>query len=396
MPRLSPGEPPVRTLLLILATTASAISVNSLIASSLSEIVAGIGANIEQAGLITGAATLPGILLAPVIGMLSDRYGRRSVLVPCLILFGVAGGLAATSTSLLTMMGWRFLQGIGSAGLINLAVVLIADHWDGPRRATIIGRNVAVLTVCLSLFPLIGGWVTETFGWRAVFLVYPIALLTAVGVATHFAKGERIHIDVVAQLREMGPALRRPGVLPALAATILIFLVISSVVLTVLPIYLAESFRLSPSSRGLVLGLPAIANTAAALSAAHLPFSPKWVLILGASSIALSLLVMSAFGSVGGVVAGMFLFGAGEGVMLPTIQGIVADVGSHSRGAVIALYTSSKNVGQTFGPVIGGFGLGSFGARRTVLGVSVLVVGLLIPMLAKFVRKPALEAGLDA
>ncbi|CAN5158317.1 hypothetical protein BH23ACT9_BH23ACT9_33680 [soil metagenome] len=70
---------------------------NTLITASLPEILAGVGASPGQAGLVIGAATLPGIVLAPVIGLLAHRYGRGEVLVPCLVIFALGGGVAATS-----------------------------------------------------------------------------------------------------------------------------------------------------------------------------------------------------------------------------------------------------------------------------------------------------------
>ena len=63
----------------------------------------------------------------------------------------------------------RLLQGIGSAGLINLAVVLIGDHWTGLERARLVGQNAAILTVSLAVFPPLGGLLTELGGWRLSF-----------------------------------------------------------------------------------------------------------------------------------------------------------------------------------------------------------------------------------
>src|SRR3546814_15254577 len=65
-----------------------------------------------------------------LIGVLADRHGRRAVVVPCLIGFGVFGLLSALAPTFNALLLLRLLQGIGSAGLINLAVVLIGDHWD--------------------------------------------------------------------------------------------------------------------------------------------------------------------------------------------------------------------------------------------------------------------------
>ena len=127
------------------------------------------------------AGTLPGIVMAPVIGVLADRFGRRAVLVPCLAAFGVFGLLSALAPTLRhARSSLRLLQGLGSAGLINLAVVLIGDHWTGLERARLVGQNAAVLTVSLAVFPPLGGLLTELGGWRLSFAPYALGLATAV------------------------------------------------------------------------------------------------------------------------------------------------------------------------------------------------------------------------
>ena len=76
----------------------------------------------------------------------------------------------------------RLLQGVGSAGLINLAVVLIGDHWTGLERARRVGQNAAVLTVSLAVFPPIGGALTQLGGWRLAFAPYAVGFVTAARV----------------------------------------------------------------------------------------------------------------------------------------------------------------------------------------------------------------------
>src|SRR5690606_33608775 len=77
------------------------------------------------------------------------------------------------------MLLLRFLQGAGAAGLINLAVVIISDHWAGLDRTRRVAQNSAVLTVSLAVFPPIGGGLTELGGWRLSFAPYGLAIVTA-------------------------------------------------------------------------------------------------------------------------------------------------------------------------------------------------------------------------
>ena len=123
-----PGPPP---LLLIYSVTVTGILNNTLIGPAIPDILAAFDQPTSRAGLLVASGALPGIVVAPLIGVLADRFGRRRVLVPCLVVFGVGGGLAALAPSFALLLLLRLIQGAGGAGLINLAVVIIGDHWTG-------------------------------------------------------------------------------------------------------------------------------------------------------------------------------------------------------------------------------------------------------------------------
>jgi MFS family permease len=163
----------------VFAITVTGILANTLINAPLPDIVDDLGVPDASAGLLVAAGTLPGIVIAPIIGLLADRYGRRQVLIPCLTIFGVAGVAGAFAPTFEVLLATRALQGVGSAGLINLAVVLLADSWDGAARAKVIGQNAAVLTISIAITPALGGLLAEAGGWRASFAPYGLALVTA-------------------------------------------------------------------------------------------------------------------------------------------------------------------------------------------------------------------------
>lgn len=379
-----PGPRPARpSLTVIFSITITGITVNTMVTASIKEILAGVGAPIGLAGVLIAAATLPGILLAPVIGVLADRYGRREVLVPCLVLFAVAGGLGALAPNLWVLAGLRFLQGAGSAGLVNLAVVIIGDHWDGTERAAMIGRNSAVLTVCLTVFPTVGGVLTDLGDWRTPFLVYPVGLVTAGIVARGLPRGRRRDVTVREQLAELMPVLRRPRMMATLAATAVIFALIFGAILTVLPLYAAEAFGLGPSARGVLLGLPAVGSTAAALLLGRTTerFGRQRLLtgavLLGTAG----LLAMAAVPAVVPLGAALVTYGLFEGTTIPTLQDIASDAGgTASRGGTVASVVASARLGQTIGPLGLGAAYEVAGAGPTLSVAAVAVGALLVPL----------------
>ena len=348
----------------IFAITATGILVNTLITSSLPEIVRGVGAPITATGLVIGAATLPGVVLAPVVGVLADRYGRRPVILPCLVLFGLAGVAAAFVSSLPALLALRVLQGAGSAGLINLAVVVIGDHWRGAERSRRIGWNAAVLTTVLALLPPVGGLLTDLYGWRAPFGVYGVALAAALLVWRTLPAIEVAGVDVVSQLRGALPLLRSREVAVATAGSTLLFVVIFGLLLTVLPVYLEERFALSATQRGLVIGTGSLTNTVAALSQGWLrervAVRPQLLgagLLLAGSAVAIGVAPSLVL-----LVPAVMVFGAGEGLSFPVLQDIVAGASDASRGLATAWFVSGSRLGQTLGPAGGGALFASAGA----------------------------------
>ena len=116
----------------------------SSITPALPEIRDVFGVTSAQVGLLITIFTLPGIALTPVLGVLSDRHGRRKILIPALLLFGIAGGLCAFARSFELLLALRLLQGMGAAALGTLNVTVIGDIFTGHERSAALGYNASV------------------------------------------------------------------------------------------------------------------------------------------------------------------------------------------------------------------------------------------------------------
>ena len=251
---------------LIFSITITGILANTLVGPAIPDILDAFHQPDSRAGLFVAAGTLPGILMAPVIGVLADRFGRRAVLVPCLVAFGTFGLLSALAPSFPILLALRLLQGIGSAGLINLAVVIIGDHWTGLDRARLVGQNAAVLTLSLAVFPPLGGLLTELGGWRLSFAPYAIGLATAVLIYRRLdANRPAAGVTLRDQLGGAGAAVRHRDVLGSISIGVIIFMLIFGLFLTALPVHLEREFGLSAGQRGLVIAAPALTSTFTAL-----------------------------------------------------------------------------------------------------------------------------------
>jgi predicted MFS family arabinose efflux permease len=351
---------------IILTITLTGIMGNVLITAALPDIADDLHISHAQLGMLVAATTTPGILLAPVIGMLADRFGRREVVVPCLALFGLSGGLAAFAPSFETLLALRFLQGIGSAGLINLAVVLISDHWEGVERTRVLGRNAAALTASIVVLPPVGGLLTSLGSWRTTFLPYWIGVVSAAVVWFKLPRSPRRPGTLRGQVRATLPVLRTWAVLGPVLLGLFVFLLIFGLFLTVVPLYLDDEFGVGPTGRGMVLALPAVTSTISALSVgrARARFGVTTVIVFGLALFTLGFGLAAVVPSVLAVCAAALLYGGGDGLLIATLQDTVAQVAPpESRGTVIATWVGFARAGQTAGPLLAGVGLDALGAR---------------------------------
>jgi len=124
----------------------------------------------QDIGLLITVFTLPGVILTPILGVLADRIGRKKILIPALLLFGVAGTSCFFARDFQLLLVFRFLQGIGAASLGSLNVTIIGDLFEGHDRAAAMGYNASVLSIGTASYPAIGG-ALATIGWYYPFLL---------------------------------------------------------------------------------------------------------------------------------------------------------------------------------------------------------------------------------
>ncbi len=384
---------------LVYAVTITGILSNSLLAPAIPDILEHFDKPDSSAGLLVAVGSIPGIVVAPLIGIMADRLGRRAVLVPCLLVFGVFGLVAATAQTFTVLILARLAMGFGSAGMINLAVVLIGDHFPNPvERTRAIGRNSAVLTLGLAIIPLTSGLVTDVAGWRWALAIYSLSV--ASGLAA-FVMLDRSRPAAVGSIRDQlggaGIALRNPVIITTLVVGVLLFALVFGVFLTVLPSHLENEFGLSAGWRGAVIAVPAVPSTLMAFNLGRLKsrFGRAATILACALGWAIAFTVIASAPLLGILLLGTVLYGLGEGGLIPILQdAAVGEAPSEHRGAIVAVWVSSARLGQTIGPLAAGLILA--GASTTAalwVGAAVaatLAVGLAFSPLA---RREATQPG---
>lgn len=142
---------------------------------------ASLGASQDEINWVLTSYIVAAAIATPLTGWFADRIGRRKLLLGAVVGFTMASLLCGVAANLTQMVLFRIVQGICGAMLVPLAQATMMDI--NPREK--LGQAMAVFGAGIMFGPIIGptlgGWLTETFNWRAVFLVnLPVGILAFV------------------------------------------------------------------------------------------------------------------------------------------------------------------------------------------------------------------------
>jgi len=349
----------------------------SSITPALPEIRDAFGVTSAQVGLLITVFTLPGVVLTPVLGVLSDRHGRRKILVPALLLFGVAGGLCAFARSFELLLVLRLMQGMGAAALGTLNVTVIGDLFTGHERSTALGYNSSVLSVGTASYPAIGG-VLATLGWfypfALAFLAIPIGLLVLFSLRNPEPHNEQRLKDYFGDVFER---LKDREVLGLLGVSLLTFIILFGPQLTFLPILMDERFGAPSYLRGAILTGASLttALTSSQIGALTNRFAERTLLKIAFVLYAAGLIGVAFAPNLWSLLVPALLFGVAQGINLPNVFALLnAHAPSENRGAFMATNGMSLRAGQTIGPLLMAATAGTLGLTGAYLAATALAL----------------------
>ena len=138
------------------------------------------GASGASIGWLINAYLLPLGALVLLGGVAGDRYGRKRMFLAGMALFTAASLGCALAPAFAWLLAARAAQGIGAALLMPASLALLGAAFSGEARGRAVGTWAAAGAITGALGPLVGGWLIDAVGWRAIFLVnLPIAAIAA-------------------------------------------------------------------------------------------------------------------------------------------------------------------------------------------------------------------------
>ena len=318
----------------------------------------------SKIGLLITVFTLPGAFLAPFIGMIIDRWGRKKVLLLALLLFGVSGTLCFFLRSFDMILVLRFFQGLGAACLGIVNITLIGDIYRGNQKAKAMGYNSGVMSVSMALFPAVGG-LLASISWYYPFLIPALALLVAVLVYFYLDNPEPTEKPrLTSYLNHVKKAVLNRRAIMLFILSFATFMLLFGVIMTYLPILLRNEFSLSSKEIGFLVSLLAIVSGLAASQLNRLSriFPMRYLIAFGFIAYLGAFIAIPYMDGLFGVIAWLLLIGLGLGLNLPAIFHLLTDIAPmQQRGAFMSVNSMAIRAGQTVGPVFAGLLFGLWG-----------------------------------
>lgn len=170
----------------------------AIVGPALPAIQAQLGLDAREASSIFSVYILFGLIGAPLLASLSDRYGRRRVYSGCLILFGLGSLVVASADSLQMLLTGRAVQAFGAGGTLPVASAVIADSFPADKRGRALGLIGAVFGLAFVIGPVVGGIFLQ-WSWRWLFVVnlplIAVLLVMAVRLLEDRERGDPVAFD---------------------------------------------------------------------------------------------------------------------------------------------------------------------------------------------------------
>jgi DHA1 family bicyclomycin/chloramphenicol resistance-like MFS transporter len=336
------AAPSGRTIILLLALCAMLGSLaTQLLVPALPRMASDLGADTRTIQLVIGlylAGLGAGQLIA---GPLSDRFGRKPVLLGGLLLFVAGSAIAAITSNMMVILGARVLQALGAAAGVVASRVMVADYFPAHEIAARQATLMAVVLLSPAAAPVIGGLIAETLGWRAIFAGLVVLALVNAALAVPMLPvpdtARRTADSLRVACRSLGRNRQYLWNVAAIAAG-------SAALYTYLaaaPFVLDQGFGLGPRDSGLCLLLVAASSIAGTRLVRRLDrtgggqVAGAMIMTLGA--LLLFVLGLSGLDRLMPVLLGTAVLGVGAGVAGPSGIGHIIQSSPGNEGTAASL-----------------------------------------------------------
>lgn len=364
-----------------------------------------LGLSSFQASLTITVFSIVAAFFIPILGYLSDRFSRKAVILPALVLYGLGGILAGFAAwkfqhAFTWILVGRSLQGIGAAGTAPIAMALTGDLYKGAKESRVLGLVEASNGFGKVLSPILGAAIGLII-WFGVFFAFPLVVLISFILSWIFIR-EKEHAK-----NPPKPSKYIKGLLSVfkhegrwlftayLAGATCLFTLFG--ILFYLSDTLETAHHIDGVIKGLILAIPLLVMcTTSYITGSKIGKNQKLMkrlIVLGFIFSTASYATLTFFDNLVPFISVLVVSSVGTGFVLPCINSFITGaVGQERRGFVTSLYGSVRFLGVAIGPPLFGrlMAWSHAGMFLSIAGFTALV-GLLSLLMIRVKKEDAEE-----
>jgi ACDE family multidrug resistance protein len=319
-----------------------------------------------QVSMIITLYSIVAIILIPIAGYLSDRIGRKKVIIPSLVIAGVGGLISAWASwkmkdpYMMILLG-RILQGVGAAGAAPVVMPLVGDMFKSEEEVSKeLGLIETSNTFGKVLSPILGSFLAG-FIWYLPFVAIPIFTAISVILMIFLVKSPKKQADplpFMKFLHNMKDTFKKNGrwlYSIFVIGCILMFVLFG--VLFYLSSMLEDKHNIDGIKKGFVLAIPLAALCLSSFITGKKikenKVLMKWITFFGILLLAGAVFAISFTENIYFLIAIFVFSGIGIGVALPCLDALITEgIEEEERGTITSLYSSMRFIGVAAGPPV--------------------------------------------
>lgn len=318
-----------------------------------------------KVSLVISVFSIAAAISIPILGYLSDRFSRKAIIVPALILYGCGGLLAGAAAawfanSYIWILAGRIMQGIGAAGTAPIAMALTGDLFKGGEQSKVLGLVEASNGFGKVVSPIIGSLLALLF-WYAAFFAFPIFCLLSVLLTIFFIKEKKAKKEPPSlknYVKGLVSVFKTEGrwlFVAYLTGATCLFTLFG--ILFYISDILEKDHGIDGVLKGSILAIPLLFMTITSyITGSRIKKKMKLMktlIVLGLLLMTISFSTLVFFESLIPFFSVLVISSIGTGLALPCINSfITGSVPTDRRGFVTSLYGSVRFLGVAIGPPI--------------------------------------------
>lgn len=337
-----------------------------------------------EIGLLVAIFSFVQFIFNPFFGSVSDRKGRKPIIVICLLLSSLSYIIFSFAGSYLVLFISRIIAGLGGSS-ISVAQAYIADITTKENRARGMGLIGAAFALGFVFGPLIGGFLSKygiaVIGYTGASFSFIAFLVTWSVLPESLKERSQGRSRSILDFKAFAEVLRRP----AIGIVIIVFFIITFSMSNIFGTFSLLGFKdyhLNDMQIGILFGIMGIFSAFSQTALIHIltkRYKEVTIISFGTFLLFISMILMPNSNSYTmlGVVSALFTLGTG--LLIPTSLSLLSKVTpDHEQGAILGINQSLSALARVFGPLWGGFSFQFFGHSFPFLTGAFFVLVILI------------------